>query len=186
MTQSRYSQSGVVTFLGMPVGAYMDIGSANIEAYRRYHDFHERFNVTFKVLTASTIRTTSYLSSKTCPEKLGDLIIAADPAWKMPPVWEYDPKLTAAVIGSVTNLGIINVYSAIDDFRVNVEGEISRWESFSGTAIPVGTTAAGKDPDCLLMPILRRYGWFDGTHLVEFHLLAYFDFGQELHRAQEW
>lgn len=139
---------------------YMDVSVANLEPYRRYHDFHDELNSTLKVLSAAAQYTVATVSVPQSSIRLGDLIKAADPSWKYPPIWDHHPRLGPAMLGSIAQLGIISVWSALDDFRVGVEAEVSRWESFSGqTLARVELAKSDEERESPLNRFLDKYCW---------------------------
>jgi hypothetical protein len=153
----------------------MNISNANAEPYRRYHDFHERINVMLKMLFAAAHHTISYLNSTTCAERLGDLIVAAEPSWNNPPIWDPNQNVSARLLGAVGNLGIVSVYSALDDFGVGVEAEISRWEKFSATTSPLASPINTSTTGHVLTRLICRYGWQTVQHDHVHVVLSYFD-----------
>jgi hypothetical protein len=137
----------------------MDSSNANVEPYRRYHDFHERLNESLKVLTASACHTVAFLEEPHTTQTLGDLIKAADPSWRFPPVWEPPANLAQSMIGSIGRLGIVNVWSALDDFRVGIEAEIERWEAFAKVKLNRHDVSESEESCGLLQVLLNRFGW---------------------------
>jgi hypothetical protein len=137
----------------------MDIANANVEPYRKQHDFHEQINESLKMLTASVCHTIASLKAPNATHTLGDLIKAADPSWRFPPVWEPADDLLHSMLGFVGRLGIISVWSALDDFRVGIEAEVARWESFAKVELTQHEVDEREESYLLLHVLLTRFGW---------------------------
>ncbi len=153
----------------------MDISGANVEPYRRYHDFHEQLNVSLKVLTAAAHHTIECLEVPTADLKLGDLIRAAHPLWRSPPIWEHDPGLAQSMISAIATLGIVSVWSALDDFRVGIEAEIERWKSFSGCKVQLNDVHNSGEPQEPIFALLSRLGWRQEQQNNVLDVMHYFD-----------
>ena len=126
-----------------------------MEPFHRYNNFHNEVNLTLKVLSGSAKHTAKYLRSPGCTERLGDLIIAADPSWNKPPLWTYEPETEDRIVGQIGNFGVFSVFSAADDFADGIEAEVARWEDFSGGKVAVRNAQS----EYRLMRLIQRHGF---------------------------
>lgn len=130
----------------------MKLDKANTEPFRRLHDFHVSLNDTLKILTACVRHT--FATTRNGSHDLGTLITNADAAWKYPPMWKSADRFEDDVLARVCALGIVNVFSAADDFMDGVEAEISRWKHYSKKDWPI----AEVDDDDRFAAMAKRHG----------------------------
>jgi len=107
----------------------MNLDNVNTEPFVGYHLFHEQINITIKILSASLNNTMTHANKFDDGRELGRLIAKTDQAWNMPPVWSFSEFSEEQVYGFVSELGVVSAFSALDDFFIGVEAEITRWNS---------------------------------------------------------
>ena len=107
----------------------MNLDNVNTEPFVGYHLFHEQINITIKILSASLNNTMSHAKKFDDGRELGRLIANTDKAWNTPPIWSFSEFSEEQVYGFVSELGVVSAFSALDDFFIGVEAEITRWDS---------------------------------------------------------
>jgi hypothetical protein len=152
----------------------MNLDYVNTEPYRGYHQFHEKLNVTIKIMTASLHHTLDHVNGVEDNKELGRMISVSDRAWSNPPIWSFDSLTESEVYGFVSELGIVSAFSAIDDFFEGVEAEIERWNKKlpkSQRTLPLEQYDKAEEK---VKNIYVKYGW--STVLIERYLpvLKYF------------
>ena len=151
----------------------MNIDSANIEPYRRYHDFHENINITIKVISASVFNLINHLSASD-EKELGRLIEQTDKSWTLPPIWSLEGKISEEYFGIVSDLGILSIFSALDDFINGVEAEISRWNANPYCKKQLLIVDKYEIQDEKIRNLFSKYGWDIGEIEEESRIIKYF------------
>lgn len=137
----------------------MNFDNVNTEPFVGYHQFHEHINITIKILTSSLRNTISHVNTFNDNKELGRLIAGTDPAWNTPPVWSFDGLTNEQVYGFVSELGIVSVFSARDDFVEGVEAEITRWNSMLPDSTKLISVEDYENDDEKLVTLYNKYNW---------------------------
>jgi hypothetical protein len=108
----------------------MDISRANTEPYYRLLRFHESINRTIKFGFAALLHLQKETIESDNIKLLIKLIKETGEPWKIPSNWNRPYEVFNNVNQAFSELGIVRVYSAVDEFKVGIESELYRCSSY--------------------------------------------------------
>lgn len=151
----------------------MDLSRAQLEAFRGLHYFHENLNIHIKSSTAGVILLADAAGTNANPRLVGELIERSHPAWSSSPVHQLDLDLYKRIYCSIGAYAIVALFSALDDFLVGLEADISRCEA-QGRIVPKQPKAADDEQVEPIESIYRRYLWQSNEIAKLLPVLKYF------------
>lgn len=153
----------------------MNIENANTEPYYQFLRFHENFGSNLK-LTLGALQTLK-LNEESAPSREGSgvtLLPTGGEPWGPSTKWKGFKHRLPPVSRLLSQMGIVRVASAFEDFLSNVTSEHSRYSDFSGkTTAGKRTEAENSDGGEVLRSLYASLGW--DIKPVEF-LLPLFDY----------
>ncbi len=155
----------------------MDVIGAQLEPLNRYTEFHERLNVTVKLMTVAGNVLETFLGGE--DKTLGDLIKAADPSWKFPPIWNLDAHRREHLRFAISDVGIVAAFSSFDDTLNCYSAEVDRWNARRDQREARALDMSGAEDDAdqevdMVVRIYNRLGWSTSRLRNTLPLLRYF------------
>lgn len=167
----------------------MDLHKATVEAFERFLEFHHSFNVSFKTSIAALTHARQNVTAADGSHTLQGLISSTGEPWKHDIGAHSVHQAFDQAVRATTLLGIVQVYSAIDDFCSSVSADVARWRSISSKRTTSGPADANlmrassdsasadaedeKNPD-LLESLCHRHGWETAPFAAWRPVLKYF------------
>lgn len=148
----------------------MNTENANTEPYRQYHDFHENLNTTVKVLASSVV----YMCNDADDKKFKNALNKAEESWKFAPIASIDFLPENRMLSTITTLGIVSAFSAMDDLIIGIEAEISRWNSKLDKKKRLIPQENYPQSDEKIINLYSKYNWSTSNVENQFDILKYF------------
>lgn len=142
----------------------MDFSTANTEPFYIFHRFHESVNRLVKVISGALALTQRTVNGPNGKKILSDIIKAAGEPWSGSHHYDPEQELTTSTT-FIAEMGIVRVDSAMEDFLISTDAEVSRCIARSSKGrkqrdqVPIPKEAVDERDNLLLMKLCKGCGW---------------------------
>lgn len=136
----------------------MNITKANTESFYQLHRFHESLNRTVRTGTAALAGLKTTVSGGDASQLLAEQVMAAGFPWGGPHLWPDASEIIDDTLRVFSEMAVVRVFSAFDDFLTNLEGEHSRHLHHQGQMEPPDTENS-QEEDERVLKMMDRCGW---------------------------
>jgi hypothetical protein len=137
----------------------VDISTANTEPFYRFYRFHEELNRHLKIITGGL---GLVLREATSARETKIQLPTQGEPWGKHTEWRNVGPLVGPAKAFVSQLGVVRVLSAVEDFLIGIEAEHSRCIHISGITVNSKTpanTQTAEDESVKLKKTYKRLNW---------------------------